>query len=106
MPGNVLTSALGQYSNITDAPQYSDYYLENGNFIKLDNLTLGYNFNLGENSPFSALRLFGSARNLATFTGYTGRDPEVQDTGLYPGIDTRNFYPRTVTVTAGVNVNF
>ncbi len=106
LPGNVLTSALGQYSNITEAPQYSDYYLENGDFVKLDNLTLGYNFNLGENSPFSALRLFGSARNLATFTGYTGRDPEVQDTGLYPGIDDRNFYPRTVTVTAGVNVNF
>lgn len=106
LPGNVLTSALNQYSNITEAPQYSDYYLENGNFIKLDNLTLGYNFNLGEKSPFSALRVFGSARNLATFTGYTGRDPEVQDTGLYPGIDDRNFYPRTATVTAGVNVNF
>lgn len=106
LPGNVLTSALGQYSNISEAPQYSDYYLENGNFVKLDNLTLGYNFDLGENSPFSALRVFGSARNLATITGYTGRDPEVQDTGLYPGVDDRNFYPRTVTVTAGLNVNF
>ncbi|RXG21219.1 SusC/RagA family TonB-linked outer membrane protein [Leeuwenhoekiella aequorea] len=106
LPGNVLTSALGKYSNITEAPQYSDYYLEKGDFVKLDNLTLGYNFNLKDTSLFSALRIFGSARNLATFTGYTGRDPEVQDTGLYPGIDDRNFYPRTITVTAGVNVNF
>jgi TonB-linked SusC/RagA family outer membrane protein len=106
LPGNVLTSALGQYSNISQAPQYSDYYLESGDFIKLDNVTLGYNFNISDKSPFTALRIFGSARNLATFTGYTGRDPEVQDTGLYPGIDDRNFYPRTVTVTAGVNINF
>lgn len=104
--GNVLTSALGKYSQIDEAPQYSDYYLEKGDFIKLDNLTLGYNFNMAENSPFSALRIYGSARNLATFTEYTGRDPEVEDTGLYPGIDDRNFYPRTITVTAGVNVNF
>ena len=106
LPGNVLTSALGQYSDISQAPQYSDYYLESGDFIKLDNVTLGYNFNLSNKSPFTALRIFGSARNLATFTGYTGRDPEVQDTGLYPGIDDRNFYPRTITVTAGVNINF
>ena len=106
LPGNVLSSALGQYSHIDEAPQYSDYYLEKGDFIKLDNITLGYNFNLSDKSPFTALRIFGSARNIATFTGYTGRDPEVQDTGLFPGIDDRNFYPRTVTVTAGVNINF
>ncbi|MEH6407708.1 MAG: SusC/RagA family TonB-linked outer membrane protein [Leeuwenhoekiella sp.] len=104
--GNVLTSALGEFSQISEAPQYSDYYLEKGDFVKLDNITLGYNFNLAESSPFSALRVYGSARNLATFTEYTGRDPEVQDTGLYPGVDDRNFYPRTITVTAGVNVTF
>ncbi len=104
--GNVLTSALGKYSQIGVAPQYSDYYLESGDFVKLDNVTLGYNFNMSENSPFSAIRIYGSARNLATFTGYTGRDPEVQDTGLYPGIDDRTWYPRTITVTAGVNVTF
>jgi len=105
LPGNVLTSALGQYSQISQPPQYSDYYLESGDFVKLDNLTLGYTFDMGD-SIIKGMRVFGSARNLATFTAYTGRDPEVQDTGLYPGIDTRNFYPRTVTVTAGVNINF
>ncbi|WP_308992395.1 SusC/RagA family TonB-linked outer membrane protein [Mariniflexile litorale] len=104
-PG-ILTSALGQYSQISQAPQYSDYYLESGDFIKLDNITLGYNFNLPDKSPITGLRIFGSARNLATFTGYTGRDPEVQDTGLYPGIDDRDFYPRTTTITAGININF
>ena len=104
--GNLLTSALGKYSQIDEAPQYSDYYLEKGDFVKLDNLTLGYTFNLPEKSAFTGLRIYGSARNLATFTGYSGRDPEVQDTGLYPGVDDRNFYPRTITVTAGFNVNF
>ncbi|QCX40970.1 SusC/RagA family TonB-linked outer membrane protein [Aureibaculum algae] len=106
LPGNVLNSALGEFSQINEAPQYSDYYLESGDFVKLDNVTLGYNFNLPDKSPFTGIRIFGSARNLATFTGYTGRDPEVQDTGLYPGIDDRNFYPRTITVTAGININF
>lgn len=104
--GNVLTSALDQYSHISEQPQYSDYYLESGDFVKLDNVTLGYNFKFGENSPFNALRVYANARNLAVITGYTGRDPEVQDTGLYPGVDDRNFYPRTTTITAGMNVKF
>lgn len=106
LPANVLTSVLDEYSQINEAPQYSDYYLEKGDFVKLDNVTLGYNFNLPDSSPLSQFRIFASARNLATFTGYGGRDPEVQDTGLYPGIDDRNFYPRTTTVTAGVNLKF
>tara|TARA_R110000868_G_scaffold98706_6_gene271846 strand:- start:13962 stop:17036 length:3075 start_codon:yes stop_codon:yes gene_type:complete len=106
LPGNILNSAVGKFSQINEAAQYSDYYLESGDFIKLDNITLGYNFKMPEKSLITGMRIFGSARNLATFTGYTGRDPEVQDTGLYPGIDDRNFYPRTVSVTAGVNINF
>ena len=106
LPGNVLSSAIGEFSNIQQAPQYSDYYLESGDFVKLDNITLGYNFNLPEKSNFKSLRIYASARNLATFTGYTGRDPEVQDTGLYPGIDDRNFYPRTTTLSTGINVIF
>lgn len=104
--GNILTSALDQYSHISEQPQYSDYYLESGDFIRLDNVTLGYNFKFGENSPFNALRVYANARNLAVITGYTGRDPEVQNTGLYPGVDDRNFYPRTTTITAGMNVKF
>ncbi len=109
LPGNVLESALDEYSNIQEAPQYSDYYLESGDFVKLDNVTLGYNFDLPESSAFSRLRLYASARNLAVITGYANggeRDPEVQDTGLYPGMDYRDFYPRTTTVSVGVNVNF
>ncbi len=104
--GNILTSALDQYSHISEQPQYSDYYLESGDFVRLDNVTLGYNFDFGENSPFNSLRVYANARNLAVITAYTGRDPEVQDTGLYPGVDDRNFYPRTTTITVGLNVKF
>ncbi|MAZ26553.1 MAG: SusC/RagA family TonB-linked outer membrane protein [Cytophagaceae bacterium] len=104
LPGNVLSSALT--TQVNQAPQFSDYYLEKGDFVKLDNITLGYSFDFKENTPIKALRIYVSARNLATFTGYSGRDPEVQDTGLYPGIDDRTFYPRTTTATAGFNVTF
>lgn len=104
--GNVLTSALGEFSNIKAAPQYSNYYLENGDFVKLDNITLGYTFNMKNSNYLSKVRVWLSAKNVATFTGYTGRDPEVSDTGLFPGIDSRDFYPRTTTFTAGLEVNF
>lgn len=106
LPGNVLSSAIDNSDHISEAPQYSDYYLESGDFVKLDNVTFGYNFNLGDNSPFTRLRLYVNARNVFTITGYSGEDPEVSDTGLYPGVDDRNFYPRTSTVTTGINLQF
>lgn len=106
LPGNVLRSALDKFSDINEAPQYSDYYLEKGDFVKLDNITLGYTFNTSKNSPLQSFRVWVSARNLATITGYTGRDPEVADTGLFPGLDYREFYPRTTTITTGIKVEF
>ncbi|WP_240643080.1 SusC/RagA family TonB-linked outer membrane protein [Sinomicrobium pectinilyticum] len=113
LPGNVLSSAVDNIGKITEAPQYSDYYLEKGDFVRLDNVTLGYNFKMGSNSPFSSLRLYVNARNVFTITGYSGQDPEVSDTGLYPGIegiydgsDGRKYYPRTTTLTTGINIQF
>jgi len=105
LPNNVLKSAVNEHGNLDDDPQYSDYYLENGNFVKLDNVTLGYNFKL--NTPYvSNLRVYVSGRNIATFTGYSGIDPELQDTGFEGGIDARGFYPRTKSWTIGLNVGF
>lgn len=103
---NVLSSALGKFNNIDESPQYSDYYLESGDFVKLDNVTLGYTFNISDKSFLQKLRIWISAKNLATITGYTGMDPEVSDTGLYPGIDDRSFYPRTTTITTGIKIEF
>ncbi|HUH18421.1 TonB-dependent receptor [Albibacterium sp.] len=105
LPNNVLESAIGKNSELNDDPQYSDYYLERGNFVKLDNLTLGYRFNL--KTPYIRnMRLYVSGRNLATITGYSGIDPELQDTGFETGVDRRDFYPRTKSWTIGLNVGF
>lgn len=105
LPNNVLRSAIEKNARLKDSPQFSDYYLENGNFVKLDNITLGYNFKL-KTSYIRNLRLYASGRNIATFTKYSGLDPELQDTGLTVGLDNRGFYPRTKTYTIGLQVGF
>ncbi|WP_345231719.1 TonB-dependent receptor [Olivibacter ginsenosidimutans] len=105
LPRNIFKSAVTKHNQINDDPQYSDYYLEKGDFIKLDNVTLGYTFKLNTNY-IRNLRVYASGRNLATFTGYSGLDPELQDTGFTTGIDSRSFYPRTRSFTLGVNVGF
>ncbi|WP_118195015.1 SusC/RagA family TonB-linked outer membrane protein [Albibacterium indicum] len=105
LSNNVLKSAFEEHDQLDDAAQYSDYYLEKGDFVKLDNLTLGYNFDL--NTPYiSNLRVYVSGRNIATITGYNGIDPELQDTGFEGGVDGRGFYPRTKSWTIGLNVAF
>lgn len=89
----------------------SDLYIHNAGYLRLQNLTVGYDFTkVWKNSPFQQLRLYFAAQNLFTITGYDGMDPE---NGLaldssYPwqiGIDVGNFpTPRTFMV--GVNVKF
>ncbi len=105
LPNNLLRSAITTHAELNDNPQYSDYYLERGDFVKLDNVTLGYNFNFQGNYVRN-LRLYVTGRNLLTFTGYSGLDPELQDTGFTTGIDSRGFYPRTNSFTVGLNVGF
>lgn len=105
LPNNMLKSAITKHAQLNDDPQYSDYYLENGSFIKLDNVTLGYTFNLNS-SYVRNLRVYASAKNLFTITGYNGMDPELQDTGFEPSIDSRDYYPRSTSLTFGVSVGF
>ena len=82
-----------------------DYYIENGSYWKIDNLTLGYTFNFNS-SWIKRLRVYGTITNLATITGYSGIDPEVSLGGLAPGVDNKNRYPSTRTYTLGVSVKF
>ncbi len=105
LPNNLIESAITKHSQLNDDPQYSDYYIEKGDFVKLDNLTLGYNFNI-KSSYIRNLRVFATGRNLFTITGYKGSDPEVQDTGFETGIDKRDYYPRTTSWSFGVKVGF
>lgn len=101
---NFLKKALDQPINGSYA--YSNYFLEKGDFVKLDNVTLGYTFNTSKIKYLRKARLYVSGQNLLTFTSYTGRDPDIEVNGLEPGIGTMNFYPRTRTFTVGVNVGF
>lgn len=103
---NILKNALTTYGELLDDPQYSDIYLEKGDFVKLDNITVGYNFLLSAERALQNLRIYASAQNLAVFTSYSGLDPEQQDTGLTTGIQGRGFYPQTRTFTIGVNIGF
>jgi iron complex outermembrane receptor protein len=110
LPGkNVFTSALSSGLN-RDAPKvYSSRWIENGSFIRLDNLTLNYAFDL-KNSSIHAASVFLTGQNLWLITDYSGADPEVNAevsrTGIAPlGIDYLG-YPRSRTVSLGVNVTF
>ncbi|WP_258861645.1 SusC/RagA family TonB-linked outer membrane protein [Marinilabilia salmonicolor] len=85
--------------------EYNSYYIEDGDFWKIDNITLGYNIPL-KGDTFKSFRVYASSLNTLTITGYKGIDPEVTASGLAPGNDNRDKYPTTRTFTLGVNVSF
>lgn len=101
---NVLQSALDEAARgLNDNPKLSDYYLEDGSFLRLDNVSLGYNIrNLG---LVKNIRVYVASNNLLTFTNYSGIDPEISTSGTSFGLDQYNVYPKTRTFTFGVNVN-
>jgi iron complex outermembrane receptor protein len=111
---NNVASNLGTYAEVTRGspynlhvsvletgfvqPQYlSDYYVEDASFLRMDNLTVGYNLTW-RGQP---LRVFGTIQNAFTMTGYSGVDP----TAGLNGLD-NNIYPRSRTFAAGLNVRF
>ena len=87
------------------ALEFNSYYIENGDFWKVDNITLGYNFKkLGK--ALSSARLYASVLNAFVITGYKGIDPEVDRGGLTPGNDGRDKYPTARTFNFGIDVSF
>ncbi|WP_282053566.1 SusC/RagA family TonB-linked outer membrane protein [Maribacter luteus] len=108
---------------ITNA-KFSSLYVEKADFFKLDNLSIGYTFDIKENKYVKGVRVTASGQNLFTITNYTGSDPEpaLQDRGseadnggftttdafdpLIPGIDRRSNYFSARTFTLGLNINF
>lgn len=86
-------------------PEFNSYYVEDGDYWKIDNITLGYSFgSLGK--YIKDFRLYVSVLNAFTFTKYKGIDPEVSTDGLTPGYDTRDRYPQVRSFTFGVNLSF
>ncbi len=86
----------------------SDYFLEKGDFFRINNLTLGYTVakNMLTRFKMQNLRVYATVQNLVTFTSYSGFTPEISGGGtLAPGIES-NIYPTTRTFAFGVNVGF
>lgn len=94
---NILRSTLA--SGFSQKRIFSDYFLEKGDFFKLDNITLGYSFHKLWDSR-SSLRLAFSVQNVFAITNYSGIDPEI-----YSGID-RNMYQRPRVYSLSLNLNF
>jgi TonB-dependent starch-binding outer membrane protein SusC len=100
-------------TKLTDGAKFSSYQVEKGTYLKLDNATVGYTFNLKPGSSFNKLRVYLAGQNLFVLTKYSGSDPEIRfaDTeqsgagaSLSPGIDRRNTYYMVRGFTFGVNV--
>lgn len=88
----------------------STRFLEKGDFVRLQNLTVGYTFNTGNWKGINSLRLYLTGQNLLLFTGYTGFDPEVNTDKSLNGIPSFGIdytaYPSARTISLGLNVGF
>jgi TonB-dependent starch-binding outer membrane protein SusC len=107
-----LVNPNGRFPKVVNAPvvQVSDIYIEDGSYIRLKNITVGYNFPKSIASKILAtqIRIYASAQNLLTITSYKGLDPEANfydQNNLQPGID-YGVYPNYKTYTVGLNVTF
>jgi iron complex outermembrane receptor protein len=120
---NNVASAMGDYRELTQGSPYnlhssvletqfatqqlqSDYYVEKASFLRMDNVTIGYTFNLRGQSA----RMFGTVQNAFTITGYSGVDPAANiapgpNTSSVNGID-NNIYPRSRTFSGGLSLRF
>lgn len=105
---NVLASVVDEQLATDNLAHYpSDRYLENGSYFKLATATLGYTFRNCFDGWLNDVRLYVSANNVFTITGYTGRDPEINLGGLEPGWDTRwDHFPRSRQILVGATINF
>ncbi|MBB4077917.1 iron complex outermembrane receptor protein [Lewinella aquimaris] len=116
---NLVITDLYQ-PNITAAPKFSDYFIEDASFLALDNAQIGYTFNIAGESGFRNVRLYVAGQNLFYITNYTGVDPNIRffddvngngfvdggESTLSPGIDRRSTFFRTRSFTFGANVGF
>ena len=104
---NLLNVAGGPFNLSSDVlrtgftnPQFfSDYYVQNGSFLRMDNIQLGYTFD--RFGAIRSLRLFGAVQNAFTITGYDGVDPNANINGI-----DNTIFPLARIFTAGLNVRF
>lgn len=108
--GNVLKKAYGKNFDINpDAnPVVSDYFLESGDYFKLDMVTLGYTLPTPRCRFLDKVRLYGTVKNVFTITKFSGVDPSTyQVNGLTPGAQgSRTYYPSTRQFIVGLQLDF
>lgn len=106
---NTTRDVVGSGEGRLNSPDVSTRFLEDGSFIRLQNVSLGYNFNV-QNTFISSLRIFATGQNLFVITDYSGQDPEVNTNKSIDGVPSLNIdytsYPRARTFTLGVNASF
>lgn len=102
-PSNSIPRVRGEGPKV-----YSSRVVEDGSFLRLKTVSLGYKFSDSFNKKLKikSLRIFASAQNLVTFTSYSGMDPEVsvRNSALTPGFD-YSAYPRARTIVFGLNTS-
>lgn len=107
---NVIRTVVGNGESNLNAPDVSTRFVEKGDFVRLQNVSLGYNVPLGSASTVKTLRLYVTGQNLAVFTGYSGQDPEVNVNKAIDGVPSFGIdyttYPRARTIVFGANVAF
>ncbi len=105
---NVLRSAYLDDRDVhTGGGVISSYFLEKGDYFKLENVTLGYTIPFKNRRLVDSLRVYLSAKNLFTLTKYSGNDPSiVTSTGITPGVDSNSAYPSATQVALGVTFRF
>ena len=106
---NVLPKAYEENAAITTGVNVlTDYFIERGDYVKLDVATLGYTWNV-DKKYLERIRFYLTGRNLFTITGFSGVDPSTYSVnGLTPGTfgGNRNYYPSTTQLMFGVQVDF
>lgn len=100
---NILEDAGKESAGDFNSFRYSSRFIEDGSYLRLENLTIGYTFK-NPVRQINSLRFYSTFNNLFVLTGYTGVDPEVNMGGMSPGIDSNNFYPKTRTVLLGLTI--
>ena len=106
--GTSTTEPRYSFIDANNNSRASDRYVEDGSYVKIKNIQLGYNVPLSEASPFTSLRVYALAKNAFTFTDYTGYDPEISNGGgpvLDTGVD-RGTYPSPRVISLGLNIKF
>lgn len=104
-----LTNWKTSGSDKASLRRFSDFYLEDASYLKLNDLTIGYTpvLNSEVKKYINNLRVYFTAQNIFTLTGYSGHDPStVSMSGLTPGFDGRSYYPTQHSFNLGVSFKF